>query len=163
MHLPQDTIRQPQAVPLSVKIRGRRDGNEGRGSSLHMDACASILRPLSPYGHGKHGLPPYPRLPALRCCGSSVRRGIRCHGLGGQGLGSPPCGRDDYGVQRERSGITRAASRYATDISPLLPSLPNAKQKGEWKPARRSCVFGLCPAARVDRCPVHFAADTFRL
>ena len=25
------------------------------------------------------------------------------------GLGSPPCGRDDYGALRERSGITRAA------------------------------------------------------
>ena len=30
------------------------------------------------------------------------------------------------------------------------------------QPARHSCVFGLCPSARVDRKPVHFAADTFR-
>ena len=30
------------------------------------------------------------------------------------------------------------------------------------QPARHSCVFGLCPSARVDRKPVHFSADTFR-
>jgi len=51
--------------------------------------CASILRPLSPYGPDKRGLPSFPRFPALRCCGSSVRRGIMCHGLGGQGAGQP--------------------------------------------------------------------------
>ena len=58
----------------------------------------------------------------------SVIRGSEGDGNEGRELGSHPCGRDDYGVQRERSGITRAASRYATGISPLLPSLPNAGQ-----------------------------------
>ena len=36
---------------------------------------ASILRPLSPYGPVQRGLPPYPRLSALRCCGSSDEQG----------------------------------------------------------------------------------------
>ena len=45
------------------------------GRLKHMDACASILRPLSPYGPDKQGLPSFLRFPALRCCGSSVRKG----------------------------------------------------------------------------------------
>ena len=59
-HLPRGTIRHPQAVALSF-IRSRMgDGTEGRGPSLHVDASASTLRPLSPYGPDQRGLPPYP-------------------------------------------------------------------------------------------------------
>ena len=72
-----------------------------------MDASASILRPLSPYGPVQRGLPPYPRLPALRCCGSSVRRGIMCHGLGGQGAWQPSL----------RSGRLRRPARAEWDNS----------------------------------------------
>ena len=59
-HLPLVTIRHPQAVALSVKIVSKAGGTEGREPSLHMDASASILRPLSPYGPVQRGLPPYP-------------------------------------------------------------------------------------------------------
>ena len=85
-HLPRVTARHPQAAALSVKIGSKAGGTEGRGPSLHVDASASTLRPLSPYGSDKRGLPSFPRFPALRCCGSSVRRGIRCcedRGTGG--------------------------------------------------------------------------------
>ena len=50
VHLPHGTIRPPQAAALSAKIGNKAGGTEGRGPSLHMDASASILRPLSPYG-----------------------------------------------------------------------------------------------------------------
>ena len=50
---------------------------------------ASTLRPLSPYGPDKRGLPSFPRFPALRCCGSSVRRGIWCRKIGGQEAWQP--------------------------------------------------------------------------
>jgi len=85
-HLPLVTIRPPQAAALSVKIGNKAGGTEGREPSLHMDASASILRPLSPYGPGQRGLPPYPCFPALRCCGSSGRKGnnvLRDRGTGG--------------------------------------------------------------------------------
>ena len=75
LHLPQGTIRHPQAVALSFISGWMGDGTAGRGPSLHMDASASILRPLSPYGPDERGLPSFPRFPALRCCGSSVRKG----------------------------------------------------------------------------------------
>ena len=75
LHLPQVTFRHPQAVALSVKIGNLRDSTAGRGPSLHVDAFASTLRPLSPYGPDQRGLPSFPRFPALRCCGSSVRKG----------------------------------------------------------------------------------------
>ena len=85
-HLPLGTFRPPQAVALSVKIGNKAGGTEGREPSLHMDASASILRPLSPYGPDRRGLPSFPRMSALRCCSSSVRRGIMCcedRGTGG--------------------------------------------------------------------------------
>ena len=92
---------------MSVKIGSKAGGTEGREPSLHMDASASILRPLSPYGPDKRGLPSFSKMSALRCCSSSVRRGIMCCEIGGTG-GSAAL-RDDYGGQRERSRITRAA------------------------------------------------------
>ncbi len=85
-HLPRGTIRHPQAVALSFIRSSMGDGTEGRGPSLHMDASASILRPLSPYGPDKRGLPSFPRLSALRCCGSSGEQGNivpRDRGTGG--------------------------------------------------------------------------------
>jgi len=85
-HLPRDTFRLPQAVPLSFIRDNEAGGTEGREPSLHMDAAASILRPLSPYGPVQRGLPPYPCFPALRCCGSSDRKGNnvpRDRGTGG--------------------------------------------------------------------------------
>ena len=109
-HLPLVTIRHPQAVALSVKIVSKAGGTEGRGPSLHMDASASILRPLSPYGPGGRGLPPYPCFPALRCCGSSDRKGNnvpRDRGTGG--LAALPAVGTTTAALRERSGITRAA------------------------------------------------------
>ena len=48
-HLPLVTFRPPQAAALSVKIGNKAGGTEGKEPSLHMDAFASILRPLSPY------------------------------------------------------------------------------------------------------------------
>ena len=107
LHLPQGTIRHPQAVALSFISGWMGDGTAGRGPSLHMDASASILRPLSPYGPDKRGLPSFPRFPALRCCGSSVRRGIRCCGLGGQGAWQPSL----------RSGRLRRPARAEWDNS----------------------------------------------
>ena len=88
-HLPLVTFRPPQAASLSVKIGNEVGGTEGREPSLHMDASASILRPLSPYGPDRRGLPLFPRLSALRCCSSSVRRGILCCGIGGQRARQP--------------------------------------------------------------------------
>ena len=96
----------------------------------HMAASASILRPLSPYGPDKRGLPSFPRFPALRCCGSSVRRGIRCCGLGGQGAWQPSL----------RSGRLRRPARAEWDNSrrrTALPAVPRADLIDWWKPARR--------------------------
>ena len=120
-HLLLGTFRPPQAAALSVKIGNKAGGTEGREPSLHMDASASILRPLSPYGPDKRGLPSYPRFPALRCCGSSVRRGIRCCGIGGQGAWQPSL----------RSGRLWRPARAEQDSSrrrTSLPSVPNADQ-----------------------------------
>ena len=75
LHLPQGTIRQPQAVPLSFIRNSKEGGTAGRRPSLHMDASASILRPLSPYGPDQRGLPSFPHLSALRCCSSSGEQG----------------------------------------------------------------------------------------
>ena len=91
-HLPLVTIRHPQAVPLSFIRDSEAGGTEGREPSLHMDASASILRPLSPYGPDERGLPSFPRLSALRCCGSSGEQGNnvpRDRGIGGQGARQP--------------------------------------------------------------------------
>ena len=107
LHLPQGTIRHPQAVALSFISGWMGDGTAGRGPSLHVDASASTLRPLSPYGPDQRGLPSFPRFPALRCCGSSVRRGIRCCGLGGQGAWQPSL----------RSGRLRRPARVEWDNS----------------------------------------------
>ena len=75
LHLPRVTIRHPQAVALSAVLYILAVGTAGRWPSLHVDASASTLRPLSPYGPDERGLPSFPRFPALRCCGSSVRKG----------------------------------------------------------------------------------------
>ena len=106
-HLPRGTIRPPQAAALSVKIGNKAGGTEGREPSLHMDASASILRPLSPYGPDRRGLPSFPRMSALRCCSSSVRRGIMCCGIGGQGAWQPSL----------RSGRLRRPARAEQDNS----------------------------------------------
>ena len=106
-HLPLGTFRPPQAAALSVKIGNKAGGTEGREPSLHMDASASILRPLSPYGPDERGLPSFPRLSALRCCGSSGEQGNNVPR--DRGTRGSVALRDDYGDLRERSGITRAA------------------------------------------------------
>ena len=87
-----------------------------------MDAFASILRPLSPYGPDQRGLPPYPRFPALRCCGSSVRRGIRCCGLGGQGAWQPSL----------RSGRLRRPARAEWDNSRRRTPCPHCLVLTSW-------------------------------
>ena len=106
-HLPLVTARHPQAVPLSCIHGNEAGGTEGRGPSLHMDASASILRPLSPYGSDERSLPSFPRLSALRCCGSSGEQENNVPR--DRGTGGSAALRDDYGGLRERSGITRAA------------------------------------------------------
>ena len=79
-HLPHRTSRHPQAVPLPLLSSILKDVQTGRGPSLHVDASASTLRPLSPYGPDQRGLLPFPRFPALRFCCSSGRMGILCRG-----------------------------------------------------------------------------------
>ena len=85
-HLPRGTIRPPQAAALSVKIDSKAGGTEGREPSLHMDASASILRPLSPYGPDKRGLPSFPPIscPAvLWLLGQAGNKVLRIRGTGG--------------------------------------------------------------------------------
>ena len=106
-HLPLGTFRPPQAAALSVKIGNKAGGTEGREPSLHVDASASTLRPLSPYGPVKRGLPSFPRFSALRFCSSSVRRGILCRGIGGQRAWQPSL----------RSGRLRRPARAERDNS----------------------------------------------
>ncbi len=62
-------------VPSFVHPRGR-PGGQGAVSARGREA--STLRPLSPYGPDKRGLPPFPRFPALRFCCSSGRMGVMC-------------------------------------------------------------------------------------
>ena len=52
----------------------------GQGAVSARGRKASTLRPLSPYGPDRRGLPPFPRFPALRFCCSSGRMGILCRG-----------------------------------------------------------------------------------
>ena len=102
------------------------DGTEGRGPSLHMDASASILRPLSPYGPGGRGLPSFPRLSVLRCCGSSDEQGNKVLRIRGTGGGQPSL----------RSGPSSFQH---------LVTAPD-------RPPRAQAVTGNgCPIARVDR------------
>ena len=116
-HLPLVTFRPPQAAALSVKIGNKAGGTEGKEPSLHMDAFASILRPLSPYGHDRRGLPSFPRMSALRCCSSSVRRGIMCCGIGGQGAWQPSL----------RSGRLRRPARAEQDNSRRRTPCPQCR------------------------------------
>ena len=85
LHLPQGIIRHPQAVALSFISGWMGDGTAGREPSLHVDASASTLRPLSPYGPDQRGLPSFPRFPALRCCGSSGEQGNKVPRIRGTG------------------------------------------------------------------------------
>ena len=101
--------------------------------------CASILRPLSPYGHGKHGLSPYPRLPALRCCGSSVRRGIRCHGIGGQGAWQPSL----------RSGRLRRPARAEWDNSRRRTPCPHCLMLTRWSSGSLLVVYAYSVCVRL--------------
>ena len=106
-HLPLVTIRHPQAVALSVKIASKAGGTEGREPSLHMDASASILRPLSPTAPSSGA---YPLTPVFLPCGAvapRTGRGIMCHGLGGQGAWQPSL----------RSGRLRRPARAEWDNS----------------------------------------------
>ena len=76
--------RRPQRCRSSVAAGG--DGTEGREPSLHMDASASILRPLSPYGPDKRGLPSFPPIscPAvLWLLGQARNKVLRIRGTGG--------------------------------------------------------------------------------
>jgi len=111
-HLPHRTSRHPQAVPLSFIRDNPRGGTEGRGPSLHVDASASTLRPLSPYGPDQRGLPPFPLFPALRFCCSSGRKGSLVPRIGGQGAWQPSL----------RSGRLRRPARAVRDSSrrPLM-------------------------------------------
>lgn len=120
-HLPRVTARHPQAAALSVKIGSKAGGTKGRGPSLHVDASRV------------HSPPPFPRFPALRCCGSSVRRGIRCCGLGGQGARQLSL----------RSGRLWRPARAEQDNSRRHTPCPQCLllvRRGE-KPASRSCVI----------------------
>ena len=142
MHLPQVTFRHPQAVALSVVLCILAGGTAGSCPSLHVDACASTLRPLSPYGPDKRGLPSFPRFPALRCCGSSGRKG---NNVTQDRVTGGLAARGDYGGQRERSGIARAA-------------IPPARSALVWPHGlSAACLsfmhMGLCPSARVDGKP----------
>ena len=111
-HLPLALFRPPQAVALPLVPTCKLGGTEGREPSLHVDASASTLRPLSPYGPDQRGLPSFPRFSALRFCSSSVRRGILCRGIGGQRAWQPSL----------RSGRLRRPARAERDNS-LCPSM----------------------------------------
>ena len=154
MHLPRVTIRHPQAVPLSFIRNSKKDGTAGRRPSLHVDAFASTLRPLSPYGPDKRGLPSFPRFPALRCCGSSVRRGIRCCGLGGQGAWQPSL----------RSGRLWRPARAERDSSRRHTTCPQCLCVASWAICSLLVVhaYGFVSVCSGGRKTVHFAADTFR-
>ena len=116
-HLPRETSRHPQAVPLSFIPNSQKDGTAGREPSLHVDASASTLRPLSPYGSVKRGLPSFPRFSALRFCSSSVRRGILCRGIGGQRAWQPSL----------RSGRLRRPARAERDNSRRRTPCPQCR------------------------------------
>ncbi len=87
-----------------------------------MDASASILRPLSPYGPDRRGLPSFPRMSALRCCSSSVRRGIMCCGIGGQGAWQPSL----------RSGRLRRPASKEQDNSRRRTPCPQCRDVTSW-------------------------------
>lgn len=61
----------------------------GQGAVSARGRKASTLRPLSPYGPDKRGLPPFPRFPALRFCCSSGRNESIVPRIGGQGAWQP--------------------------------------------------------------------------
>ena len=74
-HLPLALFRPPQAVALPLVPAYKLGGTEGREPSLHVDAFASTLRPLSP------PFPPtapssgaYPLFPVFLPCGSAAPR-----------------------------------------------------------------------------------------
>ena len=140
LHLPQCTIRHPQAVALSVVLCILAGGTAGSWPSLHVDACASTLRPLFPYGPDERGLPSFPRFPALRCCGSSVRRGIMCRKIGGQGDWQP----------------SLRSRRHTT--------CPQCLGVASWAICSLLVVhaYGFVSVCSGGRKTVHFAADTFR-
>jgi len=132
--------RRPQ--PCRSKSAARRAALRAGGRLCTWTHPASTLRPLSPYGPDKRGLPSYPRFPALRCCGSSVRRGIRCCGIGGQGARQPSL----------RSGRLWRPARAEQDNSRRHTPCPQCLllvRRGGKKPASRSCVIS--PIA-VSRC-----------
>ena len=154
LHLPQGTIRPPQAVALSFIRSNEAGGTAGRWPSLHVDACASTLRPLSPYGPDQRGLPSFPRFPALRCCGSSVRRGIMCRKIGGQGAWQPSL----------RSGRLWRPARAERDSSRRHTTCPQCLGVASWAICSLLVVhaYGFVSVCSGGRKTVHFAADTFR-
>ena len=115
--LPLALFRPPQAVALPLVPACKLGGTEGREPSLHVDAFASTLRPLSPYGPVKRGLPSFPRFSALRFCSSSVRRGILCRGIGGQRAWQPSL----------RSGRLRRPARAERDNSRRRTPCPQCR------------------------------------
>ena len=153
-HLPHRTSRHPQAVPLSF-IRGSpMGGTEGRGPSLHVDASASTLRPLSPYGPDRRGLPPFPRFPALRFCCSSGRNGELVPRIGGQGAWQPSL----------RSGRLRRPARAVRDSSRRRTPCPQCLDVTSW--ASRCLLVDTSHQQASNRSggrhAVHFALDAFR-
>ena len=106
-HLPRGTIRPPQAAALSVKIGSKAGGIEGREPSLHMDASRVHSPPPFPLRLRQAGptlLPPISCPAVLWLLGQAGNKVLQIRGTGGSAAL-----RDDYGGQRERSRITRAA------------------------------------------------------
>ena len=151
MHLPQGTIRQPQAVPLSVKIRSKRDGNEGRGPSLHMDALrvhSPPPFPLRPRQAWPTPLPPIVRPAVLWLLGQAGNKVPRIRGTGC--LAALPA-----------VWTTTASSESGVgSLAPLVDMPPaylhSCPQCLVLTSKAQCCLLvvhaiGLCPAARVGR------------
>lgn len=133
MHLPQGTIRPPQAAALTVKIGSKAGGTEGRERLCTWTHPRPFSAPF-PLRLRQAGPPSFPRMSALRCFSSSVRQGILCCEIGGKGAWQPSL----------RSGRLRRPVRAEQDNSrrrTSLPSVPNTGQKGWKMAARRYCVI----------------------
>ena len=114
-HLPLGTFRPPQAAALSVKIGNKAGGTEGREPSLHVDASrvhSPPPFPLRPRQAGPTLFPPISCPAVLWLLGQAGNIVLRDRGTGGSAAL-----RGDYGGQRERSRITRAAIPPALSAS----------------------------------------------
>jgi len=86
LHLPQGTIRHPQAVALSFISGWMGDGTAGSWPSLHVDACASTLRPpfpLRPRQAGPTLFPPFSCPAVLWLLGQAGNNVPQDRGTGG--------------------------------------------------------------------------------